>query len=112
MATFATALSAAIRAKGKQTLVDRAILKIVDGPVSARRTRFLKRLEAHARIHLGMSAVEKIDWSAIDWNKVLDFLTKLAALILALAPLFAGGARATGNAHARSKTRSRNQRYR
>lgn len=114
MATFATALGDAIRAKPSLTLTDKAILKIVDGPQSFMRTRFLKRLEAHARIHLGMSSAEAIDWSSIDWNKVLDFLTKLAAIILAVLPLFAGRSpkRVAGNAHAKPASRSRNKHHR
>lgn len=88
--TFAQGLSAALAAKSNPSRLQRRIRKIVDGPDSALRTWFLQKLEAHARVHLGVGQTQAIDWGSIDWDKVLDFLLKIASIIVALAPLFAG----------------------
>lgn len=49
-----------------------------------RHARRLERLEAHARIEAGAKAVGAIDWSKIDWQKIIDFIIKILPLILAL----------------------------
>ncbi len=51
-----------------------------------RRQRVLDRMEAHARVHMGVSHTQAVNWSskAIDWSTILDLFTKLLPLILAL----------------------------
>lgn len=49
-----------------------------------RKKRVLDRLEKHARVHLGKSEKQKIDWGAIDWTKLLELFAMILKMILAL----------------------------
>lgn len=89
MADFASGLKAAIEAKAKPSKRELKILEIIDAKPSKRRDRRLARMENHARAVAGIDPeTGAIDWSKIDWNKLLDaiiaILTKLLPLILAL----------------------------
>lgn len=86
---FETALREQLNARPKSRFRGRwaqRLLKLVNGPPSAKRTRILARLESHARAHLvseGMaSATGAIDWSSIDWNKVFDTILKILMALL------------------------------
>jgi hypothetical protein len=83
--TFAVGLADHLRTKKRLTFWERRLQKIVEAKPSKRRTAILERLEAAARVQLGVSADAAIDWGAVDWAKILDFILKLIAL---LAPLF------------------------
>lgn len=69
---------------GRKDKWSKRVLAILDAKPSLARTLFLNRMEAHARVALGLGSREGIDWSQIDWSKILDFLLKLAAIILPL----------------------------
>ena len=79
--TFASALSAHLATKKKPGLLQRRLQRILDAKPSKRRTAILAALETRARDRLGVGATAAIDWSAIDWSKVLDFILKLLAII-------------------------------
>ncbi len=49
------------------------------------RDRRIARLEAHARAHLGLSSDAEIDWSTVDWSKIISGLLQVLLLLL---PLF------------------------
>jgi hypothetical protein len=85
VASFATALGAHLETKKKPKLLERRLLKILNAAPSKRRTAILKALETRARDKLGVGATQAIDWSAVDWQKILDFLLKLLVILL---PLF------------------------
>lgn len=63
------------------------ILAILDGDAGKRRTRQVERMERHAAAALDKDR-DKIDWSQIDWAKliklILEVLLKLLPLILAI----------------------------
>lgn len=70
----------------------RKLRELLDSPPSKRRTRILERLERHTIAHLqaegklaNNATFGAIDWSSIDWNKVLDFIMKLLTMLI---PLF------------------------
>ena len=84
-ASFSTALGAHLSAKPKPKLLERRLLKIIRSAPSKRRTAILKALETRARDKLGVGATQAIDWEAVDWGKILDFLLKLLVILL---PLF------------------------
>ena len=81
MATFAEGLSSHLAGRKKLTFLQRRLQKIVDARPSKRRTAILQLMEERVRDKMGFGATEKIDWSSIDWNKVLDFILKLLAII-------------------------------
>lgn len=81
VATFASALGAHLDEKPKLSFLERRLKKILDAKPSKRRTAILQLMEARARDRMGFGATEKIDWSAIDWAKILDFLLKLLAIL-------------------------------
>lgn len=83
--TFEEALGEQLRAKKRLTFWEKRLLKLIDARPSKRRTRVLERLRAHAATALEIKGdPAAIDWSKIDWAKVLDFVLKI---ILALLPL-------------------------
>lgn len=87
--SFAGALQGQLAKKGvTMTLAERKLMKIVNGKDSPRRTRQLAHMERHVRAHLELSPTAAIDWSSIDWSKVLStvlqLLIKLLPLLLAL----------------------------
>ena len=84
-ASFAAGLSDFLATKKKPTLLQRRLQKILDAPDSSRKRAILAALETRARDRLGVGATQGIDWSSIPWDKILDFLLKLLAI---LAPLF------------------------
>ena len=86
VATFAVGLSDHLASKPKLTLLERRLKRLLDAKPSKRRTVILAILEGRARDRLGLGDKVGIDWSKIDWAKVLDFLLKLLAII---APLLA-----------------------
>ena len=51
-----------------------------------RKNRALARMEAHSRVHMGISADKPVNWTAgtIDWPSILKMLMTLLPLILAL----------------------------
>ena len=83
---FAAALKKQIEADPHDTAKGQRILDIINSPPSRRRDRRLARMEAHARAAADLGN-GKIDWSKIDWQKllstILDVLVKLLPLILA-----------------------------
>lgn len=81
MATFATALGGHLRGKKKLKFLERRLLKIVEAKPSKRRTAILNLLETRARDKMGVGATEAIDWGQIDWQKILDFILKLLAIL-------------------------------
>jgi hypothetical protein len=75
--------------KKRQT---RKLRELLDSPPSRRRTRLLERLERHTIAHLqaegklgNEATFGAIDWSTVDWNKILDFVMKLLTMLI---PLF------------------------
>ena len=86
--SFAVGLSDYLITERKPTLLMRRLQKIIDAPDSARKRAILGALETRARDRLKLGDKVGIDWSQIDWSKVLDFLLKLFAI---LAPLILAG---------------------
>lgn len=98
---FASNLKANLEAKGDLRRRGRRILAIINGPDSPHKARLLARMEDHARAHLGLAAAHTvptdmpgtdwskitIDWSKIDWAKIIDGLLKL---LLAILPVLLG----------------------
>lgn len=90
---FETALKEQLNSRPKgwfRARIAQRLLKLVNGPPSAKRTRILAKLESHVRAHLvnegvvGASAVG-FDFSTIDWAKLFESIFKLLMLLL---PLF------------------------
>ena len=81
MANFATALGSHLEAKKKPKFLERRLLRIIRAKPSKRRTAILNALETRARDKLGVGATAAIDWGNIDWEKILDFILKLLAII-------------------------------
>ncbi len=76
-----------LRRRGKK------ILEVINQRPSKRRTRILARMERHAQAAIydkvpasAFGPAKAIDWSKVDWNKVimtiLDILIKLLPLII------------------------------
>ena len=89
MKDFAANLSAQLEAKPKLSMREQRIKSILDAPPSKRKDRRLARMENHARAAINADPkTGAIDWSTIDWAKLLstiiDILAKLLPLILAL----------------------------
>jgi hypothetical protein len=63
---------------------ERNLKELLEAGPSKKRTRILQRLERHARAALDLDARAAIDWSAIDWDKVFDFVMKVIMAILPL----------------------------
>ena len=57
------------------------ILAVLNERPSKRRTRRVARMEAHSAAHLGLTGA--IDWSKIDWQKVVMAVLQM---LLALLP--------------------------
>jgi hypothetical protein len=85
---FEDAFGGQLRAKPKRTRKENAILKIIDGPASRLRTWFLSTLEHRARVQLGVEAGVGIDWSKVDWEKLLNTILQLALVILKFVAIF------------------------
>ena len=83
--TFAAGLGGYLAEKPKLTKQEKRLQEILDAKPSRLRTALLRAMEAHARAHLGIGPKEKIDWSAVDWQKVFSFILQL---FMFLAPLF------------------------
>ncbi len=82
---FVSNLKAQLEADPDRSRRGEKILKIINSPDSPRRTRRLKRMEAHARAAAGGGKDHKvIDWSKVDWAKVID---KIIEIILKFLPL-------------------------
>lgn len=76
--SFEQGLRDHLASKTKLTAKERRVQRILDLPTdSAKRQRVLERMEDTARGQIG--AVGKIDWSSIDWDKLLAFILKLLA---------------------------------
>lgn len=83
---FATEWKSHILATGRPTRHEKKALRIIDDPNFKRRDKFLSNAYRHAvDFQESEGSVGKIDWSKIDWTKLLENLTKLLAIIL---PLF------------------------
>lgn len=80
--TFSDALRTQLTTRND--LWSKRILVLLDRGDSRLKRWFLGRAERSARLALNVSDKAAIDWSQIDWAKVLDFILKLAALILPL----------------------------
>ncbi len=85
--SFAGALQQQLSDKGKLTLNEKRVLRIISAKDSARRTRQLERMEGHVRVHLDLGN-GPVDWSRdIDWpalfEMILRLLIKLLPLIMA-----------------------------
>lgn len=77
---FATGLAANTQRKG--------FLNVLNDHNPKRRASRLARMESHARVHLGKTTDQNVDWSApsIDWPSLLAFLLKILPIILMLFP--------------------------
>lgn len=83
--SFEMNLRLAIMAKPKRSKRDERILNILDAPPSARRDKRLARMENHARAVAGIDPkTGAIDWSKIDWAKLLKSIMSLLAKLLPL----------------------------
>ena len=91
----------------------RLLLRRLDAMTPARRARVLVRMEAHARTHLvaaGMaSATGVIDWSSIDWSKVLDVILKILMAILPFLLMLSPTPPAARRGKARSRLPAKNE---
>lgn len=85
--TFEAALAAQLEADPqlKKSMFGKRVQRVLNAPAK-RKARALKRMEEHARVHLGKSATQNVDWQAgsIDWNTLLEFLKMILPIILAL----------------------------
>ena len=63
-----------LRRRGKK------ILAILDDKPSRRRTRRIAAMERHAAAHFGEGRA--IDWSKIDWSKIIEVLLPLLLALL------------------------------
>ncbi len=78
----------------KHRLKARRIRKFLDMKPSAKRTKFLERFKAHVATQLHQDGVtdtadvSAIDWQNINWDKVIETLTKIFEFIMKIIPLF------------------------
>jgi hypothetical protein len=98
MQTFAEAFREHLTAEPTLKRRGKRLLAIIDGPPSKRRTRQLDRMERHAvaalddkhLARLGIKATALaggglgIDWSQVDWGKVLQTILEILMKILPL----------------------------
>lgn len=82
MTDFATAFRAALTAKPKLSGREMRILKVLDEPPSKAKSRKLARIERRVRTEFGIGEKEAIDWSAIDWQALIQTVIKIIELIL------------------------------
>ena len=89
--SFETALRAKLEADPKRSRRARRVLEILDSRPSRRRTRRINAMENHAIAVLkteGLKPAAAIDWSKVDWakviDKILDILIQLLPILLAL----------------------------
>lgn len=68
----------------KHKASERIILKIINAPDSPKRTRQLAVMEELTRAHLHLPAQGAIDWSQVDWSKILQGLIRVLIAILPL----------------------------
>lgn len=83
---FEQALAAHLQAKTKPTASERRLMRILELPAdNRRRQRVLGHVEATATAELrNGGTVGAIDWSSIDWEKLLASIMKLIEMILKL----------------------------
>src|SRR5690348_16790591 len=84
MNNFGLMLQSQLEAKQDRSASDNQILGILQAPDSHQKERRVRRMERHVRRHLGFTDTEQIDWSSIDWSKVLSVVLQLLAALLPL----------------------------
>lgn len=76
--TFAANLQAALETKPRPTKREKRILEVLQSPPSPRRDRQIARWENHARAAIDADPKKgAIDWSSIDWGKVLTTILEI-----------------------------------
>ena len=93
--TFAEGLRAALEADPPRRRKAKRLYQLLDAKPSKKKERRLRVLErcvqAHLEDGLEMTLVTGplgIDWSQVDWMKVLDIVLKIAMVLLPLLLLF------------------------
>ena len=85
MTDFESGLRSHLNSKSKLSAKEQQIMGVLDAPDSKRRTRRMHRMENHARASIDAHPEEgAIDWSKIDWSKILQMLIKFITMIFAL----------------------------
>lgn len=84
MSNFATNLRLHLLAMSDRTYQEDRILAMLDEPDGPRHRRQLRRMETRCRHEAGYSSSEGIDWSSIDWAKVLQIFIKVLLTLLPL----------------------------
>lgn len=80
---FETALRQQIEARPRKSMRDRKILAVLDGPKNEKRAKKLAKWESHARLEAGFGqTVTGIDWSKVDWKKLIENILAIIALFL------------------------------
>ena len=82
--TFAGAIKAQLEMKENLTLRERRILHIINSPDSAKRDRQLYRMELAVRGALDLHANEAVNWSEIDWPRVIGVILEILVRLLPL----------------------------
>ena len=80
---FAAELTAQIAALPKRGHREKRILAVLNMPDSRRKRRILARMERQAAAYLCVPVAE-IDWSKVDWGKVLGTILKILVALLPL----------------------------
>lgn len=74
--------------KLKKSAFGRRAMRVLNLPESnPRRRKVLARMENHARVHLGKSPTQRVDWgkvSAFDWSTIIQLLMLLLPLLIDL----------------------------
>jgi hypothetical protein len=71
------------RTAAQRALTDdeQRIREIIEWPDSPRKKRVLRRMERHARVELELDE-EALDWSKIDWLKVVQFIAAILTILM------------------------------
>ena len=83
-AVFVSNLKAQLEADPDRGRRGARILRVINSRDSKIRTRRLARMEAHARAVIGGDVNTAIDWSKVDWGKVIDKIIDIILKFLAI----------------------------
>lgn len=84
MSNFAAELEAHLESKPDLRRRGKKILAVIQSRPSKKKDRILARMERHAAAAIDRDVGVGIDWSEIDWKKVIEIIIKVLLMLLPL----------------------------